>query len=131
AAGFLLLLFKNEMDIQMAWKGKVPSTIGGLRLGFDVARYQQSKEDVVFGSTVSTSADFPKKFTGLGMRIRMPSGQSAITTPTHGFVKCVGDAFEQEQKTRKDILGGLFTKQEKKSVGIIGSDPVGQPAWLV
>lgn len=87
-SGFLTILFQNHDDITKTWKldGKV-ATFGNLRVVYDVMANQPSNDHIHSGKSISQNPNDGHLSASLGLKLRFPNGQVAITVPTHAFVK--------------------------------------------
>lgn len=86
--GFLTILFQNRGDITKSWKhdGKL-ATFGNLRVVYDVTENQPSNDRIHTGKSISQYPNEGYLSASLGLKLRFPNGQVAITVPTHAFVK--------------------------------------------
>lgn len=87
--GHIIILFKNRIDLESAWKAGVPDEIGGLCVGYEISEYRATATPVHSGYAVAHSADSFESMGCLGLRLELRSGQEAITTTTHAFVELV------------------------------------------
>lgn len=87
-SGFVTILFQNRDDITKSWKldGRV-ATFGNLRLVYDVMANQPSNDRINSGKSISQNPNDSQASASLGLKLRLPNGQVAITVPTHAFVK--------------------------------------------
>lgn len=92
-SGFVIVLFETRKSMEKCWELGTVGAIGGHRPGYLIASYVATSHQVAPGYSV---ADRPEEFMRnqgwLGLRIRLPSGQSAITTTTHAFVQILMNA---------------------------------------
>ena len=88
--GSVLILFETRKAMKASWELGPMDTIGGQRIGFTTARYELTSNTIASGYAVTDKPDDFMRFQGcLGLHLRLPSGQEAITTSTHNFVKCL------------------------------------------
>lgn len=87
-SGFLAILFQNRDDITKTWKldGKV-ATFGNIRVVYDIMANQPSNDHIHNGKSISQNPNDSHVSASLGLKLRFPNGQVAITVPTHAFVK--------------------------------------------
>ena len=87
--GFIIILYKSMKDLKDAWAQGVFETIGTLQLGYSVPVYVPTATSIGYGSAVTTKEDanIYENQGCLGLRIRLPNGNEAITTTTHAFVR--------------------------------------------
>lgn len=87
--GFIIILYKSMKDLKDAWVEGIFETIGTLQLGYSVAVYVPTATSIGYGSAVTTKEDanMYENRGCLGLRIRLPNGNEAITTTTHAFVR--------------------------------------------
>lgn len=76
-------------DLKDSWAQGVFETIGTLQLGYSVAVYVPTATSIGYGSavTIKEDANMYENQGCLGLRIRLPNGNEAITTTTHAFVR--------------------------------------------
>ena len=87
--GRALVLFKTEQNMLNAWNNGIPTTIGGIPVGYMVMNSEPSAAPLQPNNAVSSAPDNGRPTSALGLKIRLPDGTEAITTETHGFVKLV------------------------------------------
>lgn len=87
--GFIIILYKSMKDLKDAWTQGVLETVGTLQVGYSVAVYVPTATSIGYGSAVTTKedGDMYENQGCLGLRIRLPNGNEAITTTTHAFVR--------------------------------------------
>jgi hypothetical protein len=81
-SGFIVVLFKTRADIEKSWLEDGPAgEFGYLRLRYDIIEDEPTQKVLSRGARIAAKPDC-----ALGVKIRFPSGQEAITVPTHAFV---------------------------------------------
>lgn len=84
--------------MQICWGLGEVETVGGLRVRYSMLDYELTSDSIAgpnhpavgAGHSVANRADTVESQGYLGLRLRMPSGQEAITVTTHAFVRCAG-----------------------------------------
>lgn len=86
--GFIIILYKSIKDLKDSWAQGVFETIGTLQLGYSAAVYVPTATSIGYCSTVTTKeyVNMNEDQGCLGLRLRLPNGNEAITTTTHAFV---------------------------------------------
>lgn len=87
--GFIIVLYKSIQHLKNSWVRGVFETIGTLQLGYSAAVYIPTATSTGYGSAVTTKEDGSVLGNQgcLGLRIRLPNGNEAITTTAHAFVR--------------------------------------------
>jgi hypothetical protein len=86
-SGFIVILFKSRADIENSWLQDGPaSTFGTLRLRYDILEDTPTRTMVSKGAAIAARPDCVEAYAALGLKIRFPGGQEAITVPTHAFI---------------------------------------------
>jgi hypothetical protein len=86
-SGFILILFKTREDIEKSWLEDGPAgEFGYLRLRYDIIEDEPTQKVLSRGAPIAAKPDCSETSAALGVKIRFPSGQEAITVPTHAFV---------------------------------------------
>ena len=86
--GFIIFLFKTRRSMEACWRYGVFDTIGGRRVGYDVADFCGTSTAVSYGHSITDRPGEISQNQGcLGLRLRLSSGEEVITTTTHAFVK--------------------------------------------
>lgn len=87
-AGYAIVLFEQMTDVEDAYYRIWPLELAGLRVLFDIARYDCTASPVHSG--IGLSADPSEQHHAragcLGLKLGLPDGSMALTTVTHGFV---------------------------------------------
>ncbi|KAI9820469.1 MAG: hypothetical protein M1826_000906 [Phylliscum demangeonii] len=87
-AGWVIVLFENRRAMVACWGLGAVSTVSGRRIGYQIAVFHATSAAVASDDAVSPRPnDLSPNHACLGLRLRMPSGESVITTTTHAFVK--------------------------------------------
>jgi hypothetical protein len=84
--GIVVLLFKSLYDMRLAWNTGIVESIGSLKVLYDVAEHTETRAEH-WSYAVSGNPDNFNCSVCLGLRLKLPNGQEAITTVTHGFVE--------------------------------------------
>jgi hypothetical protein len=86
-SGFIVILFKTRADIEKSWleDGRA-GEFGYLRLRYDIIEDEPTQKVLSRGARIAAKPDCSETSAALGVKIRFPSGQEAITVPTHAFV---------------------------------------------
>lgn len=93
---FIIILFDSKRLMQICWGLGEVETVGGLRVRYSMLDYELTSDSIAgpnhpavgAGYSVANRADTIESQGCLGLRLRMPSGQEAITVTTHAFVRC-------------------------------------------
>ncbi|KAJ5782257.1 hypothetical protein N7457_004031 [Penicillium paradoxum] len=86
-SGFIVILFKSRADMENSWLQDGPaSTFGTLRLRYDILEDTPTRTMVSKGAAIAARPDCVEAYAALGLKIRFPGGQEAITVPTHAFI---------------------------------------------
>ncbi|KAI2733079.1 hypothetical protein CBS147332_94 [Penicillium roqueforti] len=86
-SGFIVILFKNRSDIEYSWlHDGFADSFGCLRLQYDILQDEPTLNVVPRGAAITTRPNSVDGYAGLGLKLRFPSGEEAITVPTHAFV---------------------------------------------
>ena len=91
---FVLILFDSQRVMQVCWGLGEVETVGGLRVRYSMLNYELTSDSIAgpnypavgAGHSVANRADTIESQGCLGLRLRMPSGQEAVTVTTHAFV---------------------------------------------
>lgn len=87
---WIVVLFRCYADLQSRWYRMKPSTFGDRLVGFEVLHHtpMTAAKDFTYGTVVARASHVETGPAGcLGLAIMLPSGENAITTATHCFVK--------------------------------------------
>lgn len=141
--GWLLILFPEKKSLEECWDRGVPVEVGGLRVGYIIASFHATANIVESGRAVSGAPGTLTQQAALGLRLRLPGGQEAITTVTHEFVRL---ADSRMSKIRKCFMEHILSAKEylrwmlppprqAPQAGIVhskrvGNSPVGKEVWL-
>lgn len=141
--GWLLILFPEKKSLEECWDRGVPVEVGGLRVGYIIASFHATANIVESGRAVSGAPETLTQQAALGLRLRLPGGQEAITTVTHAFVRL---ADSRMSKIRKCFMEHILSAKEHlrwmlppprqaPQAGIVhskrvGNSPVGKEVWL-
>lgn len=90
-AGFMIILFDRVSDVKEAYRRIWPLELAGLRVFFEVIRYDCTTTTSIssgIGLSSDQSDGHHLRAGCLGLGLRLPDGSNALTTITHGFVKC-------------------------------------------
>jgi hypothetical protein len=86
-SGFVVVLFKSHAEIESSWRHDgFASTFGTLRLYYDVLEDTPSQRVVLKGAAITATPASTEAYVTLGLKLRFPAGEEAITVPTHAFV---------------------------------------------
>ncbi|KAB8259788.1 hypothetical protein BDV32DRAFT_149988 [Aspergillus pseudonomiae] len=146
-AGFIVVLFKHVQYVHHAYTQIWPLELAGLRVYFDVARYQLTTTPIESGLGVSADVggQHDTRAGCLGLKVQLQNGSCAITTVTHGFVHCPGDSTPANMmhlfrmmvdKAKKSLMRYLPVKFGDSDgpfivpKGVLTNSPVGRDAWL-
>lgn len=148
-AGYVIVLFEQMTDVEKAYHEIWPLELAGLRVFFDVARYECTTSPIQSG--IGLSADLSEQHHAragcLGLKLGFPDGTTAITTVTHGFVE------QPCQPRKKTPMIAPFRKLYEKakaalsryrpaqlnqpedpsyvlSEGRLTNSPIGKEVWL-
>lgn len=109
--GLLLILFPEKKSLKACWDKGVSDEVGGLRVGYIIASFHATANIVESGRAVSSAPGTLAQQAALGLRLRLPGGQEAITTVTHAFVRLADSRMSRIRKrfteyilTAKDYL---------------------------
>ncbi|KGO58501.1 hypothetical protein PEX2_070020 [Penicillium expansum] len=109
--GWLLILFPEKKSLKTCWDKGVTDEVGGLRVGYIIASFHATANIVESGRAVSSAPGTLAQQAALGLRLRLPGGQEAITTVTHAFVRLADSRMSRIRKrfteyilTAKDYL---------------------------
>jgi hypothetical protein len=87
--GFILILFETQKAMQACMALGSVGSIGGQRPAYVLTHYKMTSDPIQSGYSVTTQPnDYMTNHGCLGLRVRLPGGQEAITTTTHAFVQC-------------------------------------------
>ncbi|KAI2725560.1 hypothetical protein CBS147354_4731 [Penicillium roqueforti] len=107
--GWLLILFPEKKSLEACWDKGVPDEVGGLRVGYIIASFHATANIVESGRAVSSAPGTLAQQAALGLRLRLPGGQEAITTVTHAFVRL---ADSRMSKIRKRFTEYILTAKD-------------------
>ncbi|KAI3141939.1 hypothetical protein CBS147326_2026 [Penicillium roqueforti] len=107
--GWLLILFPEKKSLEACWDKGVPDEVGGLRVGYIIASFHATANIVESGRAVSSAPGILAQQAALGLRVRLPGGQEAITTVTHAFVRL---ADSRMSKIRKRFTEYILTAKD-------------------
>ncbi|KAJ5800686.1 uncharacterized protein N7518_002754 [Penicillium psychrosexuale] len=107
--GWLLILFPEKKSLEACWDKGVPDEVGGLRVGYIIASFHATANIVESGRAVSSAPGTHVPQAALGLRLRLPGGQEAITTVTHAFVRL---ADSRMSKIRKRFTEYILTAKD-------------------
>ncbi|CAG8903156.1 unnamed protein product [Penicillium egyptiacum] len=86
-SGFIVILFKSRSDIKDSWlHDGFADSFGCLRLRYDILQDEPIRTVIPRGAAITTRSDCIDGYAALGLKLRFPTGQEAITVPTHAFV---------------------------------------------
>lgn len=91
-AGFMVITFDDMHHVQDAYADTWPLELAGLRVFFDVVRYDLTASAIEYGLGLSTSPGLESECRAgsVGLKVQLQDGSMAITTVTHGFVHLPG-----------------------------------------
>ncbi|KAJ5138251.1 uncharacterized protein N7515_003099 [Penicillium bovifimosum] len=85
--GFVVILFKSRAEIESSWRHDgFASTFGTLRIPSEVLELTPIQRVVPKGAVISATPPSVEAYAALGLELRSPAGEEAITVPTHAFV---------------------------------------------
>lgn len=93
-SGFLIILFKEIDHVRHAYNEIWPLELAGLRVFFHVTKHSLTTTSIESGSVLKetvlkeTEEKIPDTAGCLGLKLRLPNGMIAVTSVTHGFVRC-------------------------------------------
>jgi hypothetical protein len=83
-SGFIVNLFKSRANIENFWQHDgLAGTFGALRIINDLLEDMATQKIVSKGAAITATPDSFDGYAALGLKIRFPGGQEAITAPTH------------------------------------------------
>ncbi|KAJ5675388.1 hypothetical protein N7462_008285 [Penicillium macrosclerotiorum] len=86
-SGYIVILFKSRTDVEESWlHDGLADTFGALRLRYDILEDSPTQKAIARGAAIAAKPDCVEAYTALGLKLRFPEGQEAITVPTHAFV---------------------------------------------
>lgn len=86
-SGCMVILFKSRDDVENSWlRDGVADSYGSLRLIYDILQDEATRNVVPRGAAITARSDCVDGYAALGLKLRFPSGEEAITVPTHAFV---------------------------------------------
>ncbi|KAJ5944107.1 hypothetical protein N7516_004275 [Penicillium verrucosum] len=145
-SGFIVILFKSRSDIEYSWlHDGFSDSFGCLRLRYDILQDEPTRNVIPRGAAITTRPDCIDGYAALGLKLRFPSGQEAITVPTHAFVTlrsmlpmpllCVSDWY-QKIKTKMALYLPIRRNSSIPAVGTArhqaaGNSPLGKNVFLV
>lgn len=137
-AGFLVILFRNQRDIEASWlEGCVPS-FGLLRLGYDVAVHYPAETPPDSESVVTESPEQTDSAASLGLKLELTDGSQGICVPTHAFVD-VNKPKDNLTHNRASLLkktkatfsiATAMKVKESLKVGATVDSSLGKSVWL-
>ncbi|KAI1820130.1 hypothetical protein F4861DRAFT_88863 [Xylaria intraflava] len=87
-SGFIVVLFGSRYEIERSWfRDGFFTTFGSLRLFYDVLEVWPSMLAVNRSARINRSPNSQTSSASLGLKLRFPDGNEAITVPTHAFVQ--------------------------------------------
>ncbi|KXG51690.1 uncharacterized protein PGRI_090830 [Penicillium griseofulvum] len=141
--GWLLVLFLEKKSLEACWDKGVPCEVGGLRIGYLLESARATATPVESGRAVSGAPGSIAQQAALGLRLRLPGGQEAITTVTHPFVRLADSRMSKIRKrfTEHILAAKEYLKRMKPpprqapQAGIVhpkqsANSPVGKQVWL-
>lgn len=93
-SGFLIILFEEIIHVQRAYSEIWPLELAGLRVFFHLTKHSLTTTPIESGSVLKEtvlkeiSEKLPDTAGCLGLKLRLQDGLIAVTSVTHGFVRC-------------------------------------------
>lgn len=137
-SGFLVILFRDQKDIESSWlEGCVPS-FGLLRVGYDIAVHYPTETVPESGNAVTESPGDHECATPLGLKLKFSDGSEGITVCSHAFVDVktpVNHASHKESsflsKTKSAFSKATALKIKERVInGSAVDSPLGKSVWL-
>ncbi|KAJ5118476.1 hypothetical protein N7448_010183 [Penicillium atrosanguineum] len=137
-AGYLVVLFRSQRDIEASWlEGCVPS-FGLLRLGYAVAVHYPAETLPESESAVTKSPEQTDPAASLGLKLEFTDGSQGICVPTHAFVD-VNKPQDNPNRKRASLLektkamfsiATVMKVKESLKVGAAVNSSLGKSMWL-
>ncbi|KAJ5101132.1 hypothetical protein N7456_007184 [Penicillium angulare] len=160
-AGFMVIIFDDQTDVQDAYQKIWPLELAGLRVFFDIGHYELTTSTLQYGLGLSTmpsqemdtlaahQQNTSSRAGSLGLKVQMQDGLIAMTTVTHGFVRLPGVSI---LNSVKNVVSAMLKKMKQSlsrytpartpaptslviPAGVqhadLTSDPVGRGVWIV
>lgn len=89
-AGWIVFLFRCDSDVKLCWRRPKPNSFGDRPIACAIVNHvpTTTAEDLLYGTVVARAPQLEMVPAGcLGLSIKLPNGENAITTATHCFVK--------------------------------------------
>lgn len=142
-SGFIVILFKSRKDVENSWlEDGFAAEFGNLRLRYDVLENVPTQKVLQKGQAI-THNPHSWNYASLGLKIRFPDGEEAITVPTHTFVdlRTINSSFKLRAvdwfgKIKKKLARFAPVKRSASEPGILspnqpgGNSPVGKEVFL-
>jgi hypothetical protein len=144
-SGHVVVLFKNQKDIEKSWElDGFASVFGNLRLMYDVLDCTPSQKVLYRSAAITDTPDNYASTASLGLKVRLHDGTEAVTVPTHAFVEFrtlnttianrVVDLYAQVKKKlarfkpagKEFVLPTIFSGREPPR----GNSPLGKKVYL-
>lgn len=91
-SGVIQVLYPTRQAMNSDLKEYVSYKAAGIQVYFDIMDCQPSQTSIEVGQSIIADPISPKSTSCIGLRVILPDNSPAITTVTHGFVRCPGVA---------------------------------------
>ncbi|KAK2781397.1 hypothetical protein FQN53_000588 [Emmonsiellopsis sp. PD_33] len=142
-AGFIVILFRNMGDLRNTEARGRPHEIGGLIALLDVAGFDLTDDPICSDVSLGDSPAGGDRAACLGIKLKLPGGQTVLTTVTHTFIKTpalpalfyrIADwlIYAKEQLSRyctlqSDREGPMYGMFQERS----SNSPIGRTVWML
>lgn len=147
-AGYVIILFEQMADVEDSYYRIWPLELAGLRVFFDIARYECTASPVQSGIDLiaDPSEQHHARAGCLGLKLGLPDGSMALTTVTHGFVQAYQSPKQSPivapfrrlyNKIKATLMRCRPTHVDQQqdpsyvlSKGKLTNSPIGKDVWL-
>ncbi|KAH9225332.1 hypothetical protein K456DRAFT_1852467 [Colletotrichum gloeosporioides 23] len=128
--GGIVVLYRNPTELYASLDKGVAYTVSNWEVAFDVIETTPTTAILDLGEQITTEDSIQYPTACIGVRIRLPSGQPALTTVTHGFVTLPGTgllakAFDWMWRKKEALLRFKTPRTMAADLPLIGPHPIG------